>query len=227
MRAQTTLDYAIGMSIFLIAVVFVFAFAPSMIDPFSEGHEEETVAVNRVADSLSQGMLGDPAEPYVIDRECLFAFFISENNDDDGTFSGAYPMGGCNYEATDNLRARLGIQGRPAGTGMHVRIRLVRDLTTVDSDDPDDEMVDDGESDTLCVDESNPFGPDPRIVEANDPGSSRQCDPGGDENDILFEIGGTPPSDSGSVVVARRTVYVEGGFADGTADATLIVEVWE
>jgi hypothetical protein len=41
----------------------------------------------------------------------------------------------------------------------------------------------------------------------------------------LFEIG-DDPQDSRSVVVARRTVSVEGGFADNTSDASLIVEVW-
>lgn len=63
MRAQTTLDFAIGISVFLLAVVFVLAFAPGMLDPFTGSAGEKRVASNRIADALSQGMLGDPADP--------------------------------------------------------------------------------------------------------------------------------------------------------------------
>ena len=33
-RGQTTLDFAIGVSVFLIVVAFVLAFVPGMVQPF-------------------------------------------------------------------------------------------------------------------------------------------------------------------------------------------------
>lgn len=75
MRGQTTLDFALGISIFLAVILFVFTFVPGLLDPFALNDEEETVLVGQVADRLSQDTLGDPAEPYVLDRHCTVAFF--------------------------------------------------------------------------------------------------------------------------------------------------------
>ncbi|WP_255196618.1 DUF7287 family protein [Halorarius litoreus] len=224
MRAQTTLDFAIGTSIFIIVVAFVLAFVPGMLQPFEASTQQETAAADRIADQLVTDVLvEDVNSPFVLDRECTLAFFAPENNDDDGTMSTSYPVGAdCNFPATDSLPERLSLS-----EPLNIRLRLVRDLTTVEADDPDGDMGgDDDEIDTLCVDESDPNGPDPRIVEANDPGPTRQCDLTGSEADLLFDIGGDPPESVGSVVVSVRTVHLEGGFADGTHDARLIVEVW-
>lgn len=75
MRGQTTLDFAIGMSVFLAVVLFVFLFAPGMLQPFTVGTQEETVSANRIADQLAQDMLGAPGSPYVLDRYCTIEFF--------------------------------------------------------------------------------------------------------------------------------------------------------
>ncbi|MEA5386917.1 hypothetical protein VB779_07500 [Haloarculaceae archaeon H-GB11] len=74
-RAQTTLDFAVGISIFLLLVGFVFVFAPGFLDPFTTGPVEETVAVNRVADELTLDLLGGPTEGYVLEDDCTAAFF--------------------------------------------------------------------------------------------------------------------------------------------------------
>lgn len=224
MRAQTQLDFAIGVSIFLIVVAFVLSFVPAMLQPFESSTQQETSAANRVADQLVGGTLGDPGEPYVLDRECTIVFFEdeSENTNRDGIFDkpydfgGPYDTGNCNFEDVP-LDERVGLDTNPP---INVRIRLERDLIGAAADNPnsggDDEIVD-----ILCLDEN-----DKRIIESEDP-TSGQCDiPGTTDDDVLFVIGDSPPSDTGSVVVARRTVSVRGGFADNTSDASLIVEVW-
>lgn len=76
-RAQTTLDFAIGMSIFLLTLTFVLVFVPGMLAPFSGGAQAETPAVNRVADELTQGTLGNASEPYVLDAECTAELFTT------------------------------------------------------------------------------------------------------------------------------------------------------
>lgn len=73
-RGQTTMDFAIGISLFLTVLVFIFMFVPGLLSPFTQSTQEETVAVNRIADQLSQDVLGSPREPFVLDRRCTVSF---------------------------------------------------------------------------------------------------------------------------------------------------------
>ena len=41
-RAQSPLDFAIAMGIFLVAVTFVFTFIPSLTAPFVEGNQDRS-----------------------------------------------------------------------------------------------------------------------------------------------------------------------------------------
>lgn len=81
LRGQTTLDFAVGMSIFLLTLAFVFTFVPGMLAPFDDTTQAETVAANRVAENLTTGTLGDPDAPYVLDRQCVVEFFNSSTAD--------------------------------------------------------------------------------------------------------------------------------------------------
>lgn len=52
-RGQTTQDFAVGISIFLLAITFVFAFLPSVVTPFhSSVGGAETAQADRVADLI-------------------------------------------------------------------------------------------------------------------------------------------------------------------------------
>ncbi|WP_232342982.1 DUF7287 family protein [Halosimplex litoreum] len=98
-RGQTTLDFALGMSIFLLSLVFVVAFVPGMLEPFSGGAQSETPAVNRVADDLTQGTLGNASAPYVLDETCTVELFT------------AGVPGECRYDGTE-LSDRVGVLER-------------------------------------------------------------------------------------------------------------------
>lgn len=78
-RGQTTLDFALGVSIFLAVVLFTFIFIPGILSPFTGSTQEETVSTNRVADHLTKGMLGSPRRPYAIDDYCTVQFFANES----------------------------------------------------------------------------------------------------------------------------------------------------
>lgn len=75
MRAQTTIDFAIGISVFLLTAVLVFSFVPGMLQPFNAGAQEETVGSDRLASQLAEGMLADPTEPYILRTGCTVEFF--------------------------------------------------------------------------------------------------------------------------------------------------------
>lgn len=81
-RGQTTLDFAIAMGVFLLAVAFVFTFIPTMTGPFVDGTQDHTAAADRTASHLAEGGLGDPAEPYVIQEQCASAFFEEAAGED-------------------------------------------------------------------------------------------------------------------------------------------------
>jgi hypothetical protein len=85
-RGQTTLDFAIGVSVFIAVLLFIFLFIPGILSPFTASAQDETVTSNRVADQLAAGTLASPSEPYVLDSYCTVAFF--EDNPANCRFSG-------------------------------------------------------------------------------------------------------------------------------------------
>ena len=107
MRGQTTLDFAIGISIFLAVVLFTFAFLPSVLDPFDVVAEENPTLADRTADDIAHGQLGSPEEPNRLDRFCTVAFFET----------GPSP-GECRYEG-ETLEDRLGL-----GLGQNANISV-------------------------------------------------------------------------------------------------------
>ena len=132
-RAQTPLDFAIAMSIFLLAVTFVFTFIPSLTAPFVEGNQDKTVTADRVASHLAEGGLGDPAEPFVVDDNCARPFF------DESTDDGDIPST-CGYSG-DELGERVGVDT----DRLQVNV-------TVEQIDPD--ATGDARFRTVCVDQS-------------------------------------------------------------------------
>lgn len=116
-RGQTTLDFAIGMSLFLAVVLFVFLFVPGMLQPFTLGTQEETVGANRIADQVSQDMLGSPREPYVLDRFCTVEFFAGNSPSQ------------CRY-GSGSLGEQLGLTDR-----QHVNITIRGNTTLANTHD--------------------------------------------------------------------------------------------
>jgi len=86
-RGQTTLDFAVGVSVFLAVLLFIFLFIPGILSPFTASAQDETVTSNRVADQLAVGTLASPEQPYVLDSYCTEAFF-NETSPANCRFSG-------------------------------------------------------------------------------------------------------------------------------------------
>jgi hypothetical protein len=80
----------------------VFICVPGTLQPFAEGGQEEIVSANRLADSLSESVLGNPASPHTLNTTCTREFFK------DG---GGSPPDGCGFESGD-LPKRLGLKDR-------------------------------------------------------------------------------------------------------------------
>jgi hypothetical protein len=100
-RGQTTLDFTVGISVFLAVIVFVFAFFPTMFAPFESDTGGDAAVADRVADRLSADALAEsPADPSVLNDTCTEQFFGTD---------GMFPAG-CRYtDDSGDLRAAVGV----------------------------------------------------------------------------------------------------------------------
>jgi hypothetical protein len=77
MRGQTTLDYAFGMSVFLLIVTFVFVATPTLLDPFTVSSTDDSMAQSeRIADVLVTHLATDPGGR-TIENARVETFFVS------------------------------------------------------------------------------------------------------------------------------------------------------
>ncbi|WP_142856627.1 DUF7287 family protein [Salinigranum halophilum] len=109
-RGQTTIDFAVGATLFLLTMAFVFAFVPVMFQPFATSQSDPLVA-DRVANRLATDVLGDSGEPYVLNATCTQEFFASNS-----------PPAGCSYAydtASDHPNLALGVD---ADTTLNVTV---------------------------------------------------------------------------------------------------------
>lgn len=75
-RGQTTIDYAVGIGVFLLVVAFVFAFLPTVFAPFDDDSGRLLVLADRTADHLAEDLLvADPLQPGAVDAACTEGFF--------------------------------------------------------------------------------------------------------------------------------------------------------
>jgi hypothetical protein len=122
-RAQTTIDFAIGIGLFLVVVAFVVAFVPTIFTPFQGADGPQTA--DRIATSLATDRLGDPAEPHVLNATCTAAFFDQLDDGPDAPVS-------CAFDTTaDTTRSMFALGGT---RGVNVSIRTL-DGAVVESGD--------------------------------------------------------------------------------------------
>ncbi len=97
-RGQTTLDFAVGMSVFLLTTVVVVAFVPGMLEPFQTGPQQSTVVADRVATQLVEETLVRDGQHYVLNATCTLAFF-NQSRDDTG----------CGFDNSRDVGSRLAV----------------------------------------------------------------------------------------------------------------------
>jgi hypothetical protein len=111
-RGQTSVDFAIAMGVFLIALTTVIAFMPTMTQPFTGGQENPLVA-DRLVAQLVDGQLGDPSSPSSLNTTCTMYFFNGSAGDPCPSFDGE-----------DDLNTKLGL-----GQNTFVNVSLQKNVT--------------------------------------------------------------------------------------------------
>jgi hypothetical protein len=102
-RAQTVLDFVVGMSVFLVAVGFTFAFVPSLLEPYAVGEGATVIVAERGAARLAESSLAEPGSTATLSHACTLAFFA----DGDSTTA---DRSDCAWTANASaLHAELGV----------------------------------------------------------------------------------------------------------------------
>lgn len=149
-RGQTTVDFGIGVSIFLLTVIFVFLFIPSLFQPFVSD-QSQAITADRTADRLAEDLLlpnETGADRYVLDRECTVEIFQIMNDDDDPATSPE-----CRFDDGDAYEYPI---HELLGLGANQKVNI-----TIESADPNNrgvvELTDNtGEAYTLTTGDSTP-----------------------------------------------------------------------
>lgn len=81
-RGQTFFDFVVGITLFLLVILFTVFFIPDLIDPFEPSQDASTILADRGADHLTQNVMRAEGEgPYVLDRACTVALFDDRATD--------------------------------------------------------------------------------------------------------------------------------------------------
>lgn len=107
-RAQTVLDFVVGMSVFLVAVGFTFAFVPSLLEPYAVGEGATVIVAERGAARLAESSLAEPSvaggSTATLSHACTLAFFDGTDPD------AAADESDCAWTANAaDLHAELGV----------------------------------------------------------------------------------------------------------------------
>lgn len=78
-RAQTTFDFAVGITLFLLVVGFAFTTVPGFLAPYQGGGETESLVADRTADYLATEKLA-AGERYRLTDDSVGTFFDSDTD---------------------------------------------------------------------------------------------------------------------------------------------------
>ena len=130
-RGQTVLDFVVGMSVFLVAVGFTFAFVPSLLEPYAVGEGATVIVAERGAARLAESSLAEPSlagagSTATLSHACTLGFF-------DETAPGAATGSDCAWTASaDDLHAELGVDDL---RGLNLTVSQHGAIERLDSDD--------------------------------------------------------------------------------------------
>ncbi|ELZ46205.1 hypothetical protein C464_11408 [Halorubrum coriense DSM 10284] len=124
-RGQTVLDFVVGMSVFLVAVGFTFAFVPSLLEPYAVGEGATVIVAERGAARLAESSLAGSGSAATLSHACTLAFF---NGTDPETAS---DESDCAWTANaDDLHAELGVDDV---RGLNLTVTQGGTLATLDA----------------------------------------------------------------------------------------------
>lgn len=107
-RGQTTLDFVVGIGVFLLVMGFAAGFVPEMYASFDDDPQRGLVA-DRTADRLVASLVTDDETPSVVNETCASAFLRQHGS-------------ACGVDTADPLHEQVGI-----GPRYRLNVSLQRD----------------------------------------------------------------------------------------------------
>lgn len=102
-RGQTSIDFAIGMGIFLVAITTVIAFMPSIIQPFTGG-QQNPLSADRLVMQVTNDQLAESSGTVVLNGTCTMYFFNETDDPAD------LPDPCDTFDADDDLYEKIGVE---------------------------------------------------------------------------------------------------------------------
>jgi uncharacterized protein (UPF0333 family) len=143
-KGQMTIDYLISITVFLLAVVFVFSYTSGIFTPFQSNSDEVTLIADRVSTSIVENRMsaGDEGLPNLINDTKMDEFFTELDTNYEPTIdslgmNGSYLRYDLNVTAensTDIIYAAGEEIPLRVNVGQTRRIILCRDEDTGDTD---------------------------------------------------------------------------------------------
>lgn len=98
-RGQTTIDYAVGASIFLFVVGGTLLFIPTIFEPLSTSATTDALIADKTATHLAKQLLNSGETTATLDAVCTAAFFGQDTTLDDE----------CSFDASSSTREIVGV----------------------------------------------------------------------------------------------------------------------
>lgn len=107
-RGQTLNDFAVGVTLFLFTVLFVYAFIPQLLAPFdlSDGGGDP-IRSDRTAKHLTEGVLSPEDSTNLLDGDCTEAFFRNMSHSNCPSYSPASLPSLTGNPDTDRLNVTI------------------------------------------------------------------------------------------------------------------------
>ena len=133
-RGQTSIDFAVAMGVFLVALTTVVAFLPNLVQPFSGTPTQNPLLADRLANQLVDYQLAGTSAG-VLNETCTLYFFGSAGSDPCGSF-----------ESDDGLQGKLGLDTATSNVNVTVERNVsggpgTEVLCGTDPPDPDGEVL--------------------------------------------------------------------------------------
>lgn len=124
--AQTQLDFAVGIGIFLVAFGVVLAGTTPLLTPFTTG-QENIATSDRIADKLTNTLLTTGNEQYTLDKDCTTVFFETFQS------SPQEPPENCRYDEFDSDETLNDVFGVDQTYYINITIKDTNDnIVTID-----------------------------------------------------------------------------------------------
>lgn len=139
-KGQITIDYLIGVIIFLFTVIFIFNYTSGIFTPFHSNSDEITLIADRTSTALVEKILseGDESVPNMVNKEKVENFFTELDTNYAGTtdylgLNGSYLKYDFNV-TMENQTSVMNMAGKRIPSGVNVgqtkRIVLIKNGDT-------------------------------------------------------------------------------------------------